>query len=34
MTTIDQVGRLVLDFYRCAMLPLSPAAAVPATPTI
>ena len=27
MTTIDQVGRLVLDFYRCAMLPLSPAAA-------
>jgi acyl dehydratase len=24
MTTIDQVGRLVLDFYRCAMLPLSP----------
>ena len=23
MTTIDQVGRLVLDFYRCAMLPLS-----------
>ena len=29
MTTIDQVGRLVLDFYRCAMLPLSPGA----TPT-
>ncbi|BBY58709.1 MaoC family dehydratase [Mycolicibacterium sarraceniae] len=27
MTTIDQVGRLVLDFYRCAMLPLSPDAA-------
>ena len=27
MTTIDQVGRLVLDFYRCAMLPLSPGAA-------
>ncbi|MCX2931870.1 acyl dehydratase [Mycobacterium sp. CVI_P3] len=27
MTTIDQVGRLVLDFYRCAMLPLSPNAA-------
>lgn len=26
MTTIDQVGRLVLDFYRCAMLPLSPGA--------
>lgn len=24
MTTIDQVGRLVLDFYRCAMLPCSP----------
>lgn len=24
MTTIDQVGRLVIDFYRCAMLPLSP----------
>lgn len=23
MTTIDQVGRLVLDFHRCAMLPLS-----------
>jgi acyl dehydratase len=27
MTTIDQVGRLVLDFYRCAMLPCSPGAA-------
>lgn len=26
MTTIDQVGRLVLDFHRCAMLPLSPGA--------
>lgn len=26
MTTVDHVGRLVLDFYRCAMLPLSPAA--------
>ena len=26
MTTIDQLGRLVLDFYRCAMLPLSPGA--------
>ncbi|MGY4710645.1 MaoC family dehydratase [Mycolicibacterium sp. CBM1] len=26
MTTIDQVGRLVLDFYRCAMVPLSPGA--------
>lgn len=26
MTTIDQIGRLVLDFYRCAMLPLSPEA--------
>lgn len=24
MTTIDQADRLVLDFYRCAMLPLSP----------
>lgn len=24
MTTIDQAGRLVLDFYRCAMLPLNP----------
>jgi acyl dehydratase len=23
MTTIDQLGQLVLDFYRCAMLPLS-----------
>jgi acyl dehydratase len=23
MTTVDDVGRLVLDFYRCAMLPLS-----------
>lgn len=23
MTTIDHVGRLVLDFHRCAMLPLS-----------
>jgi acyl dehydratase len=22
MTTVDEVGRLVLDFYRCAMLPL------------
>ena len=27
MTTIDQAGRLVLDFYRCAMLPCSTAAA-------
>jgi acyl dehydratase len=26
MTTIDQLGQLVLDFYRCAMLPLSPGA--------
>jgi acyl dehydratase len=26
MTTVDQLGQLVLDFYRCAMLPLSPAA--------
>jgi acyl dehydratase len=24
MTTVDQCNRLVLDFYRCAMLPLSP----------
>ncbi len=24
MTTIDQADRLVLDFHRCAMLPLSP----------
>ena len=23
MTTVDDVGRLVLDFYRCAMLPMS-----------
>jgi acyl dehydratase len=23
MTTVDDVGRLVLDFYRCAMLPLN-----------
>lgn len=27
VTTIDQVDRLVLDFYRCAMLPLSPGVA-------
>jgi acyl dehydratase len=27
MITIDQADRLVLDFYRCAMLPLSPDAA-------
>lgn len=26
MTTVDQTGRCVLDFYRCAMLPLSPEA--------
>ncbi|MCB0924142.1 MAG: acyl dehydratase [Mycobacterium sp.] len=26
MTTTDQVGRLVLDFYRCAMLPMNGAA--------
>lgn len=26
VTTIDHADRLVLDFYRCAMLPLSPAA--------
>ncbi|MGK2882628.1 MAG: acyl dehydratase [Mycobacterium sp.] len=33
MTTVDQVGRLVLDFFRCAMLPLSgepPGDALPA----
>ncbi len=24
ITTIDQADRLILDFYRCAMLPLSP----------
>ncbi len=23
MTTVDQAGHLVLDFYRCAMLPCS-----------
>lgn len=28
MTTIDQADQLVLDFYRCAMLPASPDAAV------
>lgn len=27
MTTVDDVGRLVLDFHRCAMLPLSEGAA-------
>ncbi len=32
MTTIDQLGQLVLDFYRCAMLPLSPGAEVPDGP--
>ncbi|WP_006241805.1 MaoC family dehydratase [Mycolicibacterium tusciae] len=26
MTTVDDVGRLVLDFHRCAMLPLSESA--------
>jgi len=26
MTTVDHVGRVVLDFYRCAMLPCSPGA--------
>ncbi len=26
MTTIDEADRLILDFYRCAMLPLSPSA--------
>ncbi|MCW2689284.1 MAG: hypothetical protein JWR37_4174 [Mycobacterium sp.] len=29
MTTVDQLGRMVLDFYRCAMLPLSPDATGP-----
>jgi len=24
MTTVDDAGRLILDFHRCAMLPLSP----------
>lgn len=33
VTTIDQVDRLVLDFYRCAMLPLSPGAPTPGTVT-
>lgn len=27
MTTVDQIGRLVLDFHRCAMLPLRDGAA-------
>jgi acyl dehydratase len=27
MTTVDQIGRLVLDFHRCAMLPRRPGAA-------
>ena len=27
MTTIDQIGRLVLDFHRCAMLPMRDATA-------
>ncbi len=27
MTTIDQIGRMVLDFHRCAMLPLREGAA-------
>ncbi|MGV0836773.1 MaoC family dehydratase [Mycolicibacterium thermoresistibile] len=27
MTTVDELGRLILDFYRCAMLPLSADAA-------
>lgn len=26
MTTVDQIGQLVLDFHRCAMLPLRPGA--------
>ena len=33
MTTVDQIGRLVLDFYRCAMLPLSADTPRPVTPT-
>ena len=35
MTTIDQADRLILDFYRCAMLPLSAGAdpTAPTTPT-
>jgi acyl dehydratase len=33
MTTIDQIGRLVLDFHRCAMLPLRVPPLTPATPT-
>jgi acyl dehydratase len=33
MTTIDQADRLILDFYRCAMLPLSPGAGPDDTPT-
>lgn len=32
MTTIDQVGRLVLDFHRCAMLPLSPSLSAQGAP--
>ncbi|WP_343603119.1 MaoC family dehydratase [Mycobacterium sp.] len=32
MTTVDQADRLVLDFYRCAMLPLSPDAESSAAP--
>src|SRR6201997_1576619 len=32
MTTIDQLGQLVLDFYRCAMLPLSPDAGLQREP--
>ncbi|MDV2478409.1 acyl dehydratase [Rhodococcus zopfii] len=32
MNTVDQQGRTVLDFYRCAMLPLNPATD-PATAT-
>ena len=33
MITVDQVGRLVLDFHRCAMLPLTPDAARPSDRT-
>ena len=32
MTTIDHLGQLVLDFYRCAMLPLGPDAELDRNP--
>ena len=31
MTTVDHIGRLVLDFYRCAMLPMSAERPTPVT---